>query len=199
MALAALGQIRGNAQRGKVNKKEGEKGKEKDKEKKNLKNGIEKGEIKGVAANSPGLLASPSRTCSSVQSASECSRQSCRKRAWVRLTRLSSESSATVCSHSFQPLNQPARTPTWSRNIMVLRAGVRGEGCSPPPPQPPVIEPGDGEDFLCDARLGWWVGVGCSFGFARFSSGVVMAMRSKWGWEEWEGRWGKKIKKNLKR
>lgn len=71
--------------------------------------------------HSPGLLASPSRMWSSVQSARECSRQSWRKRAWVRLTRLSRESRATVCSHSFQPLNQPANTPTWSRNIMVSR------------------------------------------------------------------------------
>lgn len=35
-----------------------------------------------AAAHLPGLLASPSRTCSSAQSASECSRQSWRKRAW---------------------------------------------------------------------------------------------------------------------
>ncbi|KAL2098496.1 hypothetical protein ACEWY4_004976 [Coilia grayii] len=68
----------------------------------------------------------PSRTCSSVHSASECSRQSCRKRACVLLTLLRRESSATVCSHSFHPLNQLARTPTWSRNIMVRGTGARG-------------------------------------------------------------------------
>lgn len=72
-----------------------------------------------VTLASPGLLASPSSTCSSVHSASECSRHSCRKRAWVRLTLFSRDSRATVCSHSFQPLNQLASTPTWSRNIMV--------------------------------------------------------------------------------
>ncbi len=60
-----------------------------------------------------------------MQSAKECSRQSWRKRAWVRLTRLRSDSNATVCSHSFHPLNQPARTPTWSRNIMIWWAGSR--------------------------------------------------------------------------
>lgn len=73
----------------------------------------------------PGLLASPSRTCNSVHSARECSRQSCRKRAWVRLTLFSRDSRATVCSHSFHPLNQLASTPTWSRNIMVCEAGWR--------------------------------------------------------------------------
>lgn len=67
----------------------------------------------------PGLLASPSSACSSVHSARECSRQSCRKRACVRLTLFSRDSRATVCSHSFHPLNQLANTPTWSRNIMV--------------------------------------------------------------------------------
>ena len=73
----------------------------------------------------PGLLASPSRTCSSVHSANECSRHSCRNRAWVLLTRLRRESRATVCSHSFHPLNQLARTPTWSRNIMVRGTDAR--------------------------------------------------------------------------
>lgn len=73
----------------------------------------------------PGLLASPSRTCSSVHSARECSKHSCKKRAWVRLTLFSSESRATVCSHSFHPLNQLANTPTWSRNIMVCEEGWR--------------------------------------------------------------------------
>lgn len=72
----------------------------------------------------PGLLASTSRTWSSVHSANECSRQSCRNRAWVRLTRFNSDSRATVCSHSFQPLNQLAKTPTWSRNIMVWWAAL---------------------------------------------------------------------------
>lgn len=72
----------------------------------------------------PGLLASTSRMCSSVHSANECSRQSCRNRAWVRLTRFNSDSRATVCSHSFQPLNQLAKTPTWSRNIMVWWAAL---------------------------------------------------------------------------
>lgn len=60
----------------------------------------------------PGLLASPSSTCSSVHSARECSRQSCRKRACVRLTLFNRDSRATVCSHSFHPLNQLAKTPT---------------------------------------------------------------------------------------
>lgn len=78
----------------------------------------------------PGLLASPSRTCSSVHSARECSRQSCRKRAWVGLTFFSRDSRATVCSHSFHPLNQLASTPTWSRNIMVCEAGWRRADCS---------------------------------------------------------------------
>lgn len=64
----------------------------------------------------------------SAQSAKECSRQSCRKRAWVRVTRFSSESNATVCSHSFQPLNHPATIPTWSRNIMASRGGNGGGG-----------------------------------------------------------------------
>lgn len=91
-----------------------------------------------AAPHLPGLLASPSRTCSSAQSASECSRQSWRKRAWVWLTRLSSDSSATVCSHSFQPLNQPASTPTWSRNIMVRgRPSVYEAPRSPSPARPP--------------------------------------------------------------
>lgn len=91
-----------------------------------------------AAAHLPGLLASPSRTCSSVQSASECSRQSWRKRAWVWLTRLSSDSSATVCSHSFQPLNQPASTPTWSRNIMVRGRPSVYKAPSEPQPAPPA-------------------------------------------------------------
>lgn len=71
----------------------------------------------------PALLASDSSRWMSLQSASECSRQSCRKRAWVRVTRFRSDNRATVCSHSFQPLNQPARMPTWSRNIMVPGLG----------------------------------------------------------------------------
>lgn len=91
-----------------------------------------------AAAHLPGLLASPSRTCSSAQSASECSRQSWRKRAWVWLTRLSSDSSATVCSHSFQPLNQPASTPTWSRNIMVRGRPSVYKAPGAPQPAPPA-------------------------------------------------------------
>lgn len=91
-----------------------------------------------AAEHLPGLLASPSRTCSSAQSASECSRQSWRKRAWVWLTRLSSDSSATVCSHSFQPLNQPASTPTWSRNIMVRGRPSVYKAPGAPQPAPPA-------------------------------------------------------------
>lgn len=78
----------------------------------------------------PALLASDSTTWISPQSASECSRHSCRKRAWVREMRLRRDSKATVCSHSFQPLNQPARMPTWSRNIMV--AGTLGSAATRP-------------------------------------------------------------------
>ncbi|CAO2590735.1 hypothetical protein LEMLEM_LOCUS5990, partial [Lemmus lemmus] len=85
--------------------------------------------------------ASPSRTCSSAQSASECSRQSWRKRAWVWLTRLSNDSSATVCSHSFQPLNQPASTPTWSRNIMVRGPPSVYEASRRPCPPQSLAEP----------------------------------------------------------
>lgn len=66
----------------------------------------------------PALLASASRMWISVQSASQCSRQMWRKRACVRDTLFRSDKSATVCSHSFQPLNQSVRIPTWSRNIM---------------------------------------------------------------------------------
>ncbi|KAJ3594225.1 hypothetical protein NHX12_006556 [Muraenolepis orangiensis] len=70
------------------------------------------------------------RWCSSVHSARECSRHSCRKRACVRLTRFNRDSRATVCSHSFHPLNQLARTPTWSRNIMVWgRANRQQDDC----------------------------------------------------------------------
>lgn len=94
-----------------------------------------------TATHLPGLLASPSRTCSSAQSASECSRQSWRKRAWVWLTRLSNDSSATVCSHSFQPLNQPASTPTWSRNIMVRRPPSVYEASRRPCPPQSLAEP----------------------------------------------------------
>lgn len=54
----------------------------------------------------------------SVQSASQCSRQMCKKRAWVRDTLFRRDNSATVCSHSFQLLNHSVRMPTWSRNIM---------------------------------------------------------------------------------
>lgn len=101
-------------------------------------NGCAEGTGGTAAVHLPGVLASPSRRCSSAQSASECSRQSWRKRAWVWLTRLSSDSSATVCSHSFQPLNQPASTPTWSRNIMVRgRPSVYKAPWSPSPPRPP--------------------------------------------------------------
>lgn len=91
-----------------------------------------------AAAHLPGLLASPSRTCSSAQSTSECSRQSWRKRACVWLTRLSNDSSATVCSHSFQPLNQPASTPTWSRNIMVRGRPSVYKAPLEPQPAPPA-------------------------------------------------------------
>lgn len=66
----------------------------------------------------PALLASASRIWISVQSASQCSRQMCKKRAWVRDALFRRDNSATVCSHSFQPLNQSVRIPTWSRNIM---------------------------------------------------------------------------------
>ncbi len=80
----------------------------------------------------PALLASASSMCISVQSASQWSRQMCRNRACVRETRFSSDSSATVCSHSFQPLNQSVRIPTWSRNIMAsvfsVGGGARGGG-----------------------------------------------------------------------
>ncbi len=80
----------------------------------------------------PALLASASSMCISVQSASQWSRQMCRNRACVRETRFSSDSSATVCSHSFQPLNQSVRIPTWSRNIMAsvfsVGGGARGAG-----------------------------------------------------------------------
>ncbi len=80
----------------------------------------------------PALLASASSMCISVQSASQWSRQMCRNRACVRETRFSSDSSATVCSHSFQPLNQSVRIPTWSRNIMAsvfsVGAGLEGVG-----------------------------------------------------------------------
>ncbi len=74
----------------------------------------------------PALLASASSMCISVQSASQWSRQMCRNRACVRETRFSSDSSATVCSHSFQPLNQSVRIPTWSRNIMASVFSVGG-------------------------------------------------------------------------
>lgn len=71
----------------------------------------------------PALLASASRMWISVQSASQCSRQMCKKRAWVRDTLFRRDNSATVCSHSFQPLNQSVRIPTWSRNIMACLLG----------------------------------------------------------------------------
>lgn len=82
------------------------------------------------SAGLPALLASASSMCISVQSASQWSRQMCRKRACVRETRFSSDSSATVCSHSFQPLNQSVRIPTWSRNIMAsfFRGGGGARG-----------------------------------------------------------------------
>ncbi|TNN73211.1 Glia maturation factor gamma [Liparis tanakae] len=64
-----------------------------------------------------------SRMWISVQSASQCSRQMCKKRAWVRDTLFRRDNSATVCSHSFQPLNQSVRIPTWSRNIMACLLG----------------------------------------------------------------------------
>lgn len=47
----------------------------------------------------------------------------CKKRAWVRDTLFRRDNSATVCSHSFQPLNQSVRIPTWSRNIMACLLG----------------------------------------------------------------------------
>lgn len=72
----------------------------------------------------PALLASASSKCISVQSASQCSRHMWRNRAWVLDTLLSSDNSATVCSHSFQPLNQSVKIPTWSRNIMANPNGV---------------------------------------------------------------------------
>lgn len=134
----------------------------------------------------PGLLASPSRMCSSVQSARECSRQSCRKRAWVRLTRLSRESSATVCSHSFQPLNQPASTPTWSRNIMVRGAGGRGEikgGASGPPAPSSDLGAGLGGGKISAAERGWAGGGGLR-GFWRgffFFSHLLLAGALWWG------------------
>lgn len=59
----------------------------------------------------------------SVQSANQCSRQMCKKRAWVRDILFRRDNSATVCSHSFQPLNQSVRIPTWSRNIMACLLG----------------------------------------------------------------------------
>lgn len=71
----------------------------------------------------PALLASASRMWISVQSASQCSRYMWRKRAWVRDTLFRRDKSATVCSHSFQPLNQSVRIPTWSRNIMACLLG----------------------------------------------------------------------------
>lgn len=147
--------------------------------------GRERG-TRGTAAfaHLPGLLASPSRTCSSAQSASECSRQSWRKRAWVWLTRLSRDSSATVCSHSFQPLNQPASTPTWSRNIMVRgRPSVYKALSAPSPPRSPqsLSEPQPRGRRRC-VPVPRWLWCPDAAGTASDPASLVWFVTCRWFW-----------------